>query len=76
MNPFTRRVSSLLPNQVHFKGIEVDAHLRVKGAPMGTVYAIGDASVVSNVHFRQDIRNNIDAMDRWKRTLSATFWNL
>ena len=47
MNPFTRRVSSLLPNQVHFKGIEVDAHLRVKGAPMGTVYALGDACVVS-----------------------------
>lgn len=47
MNPFTRRVSSLLPNQVHFKAIEVDAHLRVKGAPLGTVYAIGDSSVVS-----------------------------
>lgn len=46
MNPFTKRVSSLLPNQVHFKAIEVDAHLRVKGAPLGTVYAIGDASVV------------------------------
>ena len=50
MNPFTRRVSSLLPNQVHFKGIEVDAHLRVKGAPLGTVYAIGDSSVVSVSH--------------------------
>lgn len=48
MNPFTKRVSSLLPNQVHFKAIEVDAHLRVKGAPLGTVYAIGDASVVSS----------------------------
>ena len=47
MNPFTKRVSSLLPNQVHFKAIEVDAHLRVKGAPLGTVYAIWDASVVS-----------------------------
>ncbi|EJD05702.1 nucleotide-binding domain-containing protein [Fomitiporia mediterranea MF3/22] len=46
MNPFTRRVSSLLPNQVHFKAIEVDAQLRVKGAPLGTVYAIGDASVL------------------------------
>ena len=46
MNPFTQRVSALLPNQVHFKAIEVDAHLRVKGAPLGTVYAVGDASVV------------------------------
>lgn len=46
MNPFTRRVSSLLPNQVHKKAIETDAHLRVIGAPLGTVYAIGDASTV------------------------------
>lgn len=38
----------LRPNQVHKKAIEVDAHLRVKGAPTGTVYAIGDASTVSN----------------------------
>ena len=35
------------PNQVHKKAIEVDAHLRVKGAPVGEVYAIGDASTVS-----------------------------
>lgn len=46
MNPFTSRVSSLLPNQVHKKAIEVDAHLRVKGAPLGDIYAIGDASTV------------------------------
>ncbi|KAI0819034.1 nucleotide-binding domain-containing protein [Irpex lacteus] len=46
MNPFVARVSSLLPNQVHKKAIEVDAHLRVKGAPTGTVYAIGDASTI------------------------------
>ncbi|KAJ3484594.1 hypothetical protein NLI96_g5534 [Meripilus lineatus] len=49
MNPFTARVSSLLPNQVHKKAIEVDAHLRVKGAPVGEVYAIGDASTVGIV---------------------------
>lgn len=46
MNPFVARVSSLLPNQVHKKAIEVDAHLRVKGAPLGEVYAIGDASTI------------------------------
>ena len=46
MNPFTARVSSYLPNQVHKKAIEVDAHLRVKGAPLGDVYAIGDAATV------------------------------
>ncbi|RPD66620.1 nucleotide-binding domain-containing protein [Lentinus tigrinus ALCF2SS1-7] len=46
MNPFTKRVSEQLPNQVHKRAIEVDAHLRVKGAPLGTVYAIGDASTI------------------------------
>ncbi|KAJ7085784.1 hypothetical protein B0H15DRAFT_369914 [Mycena belliarum] len=46
MNPFTERVTGLLPNQVHKKAIEVDAHLRVKGAPLGTVYAIGDCSTI------------------------------
>ncbi|KAL4246040.1 NADH dehydrogenase family protein [Abortiporus biennis] len=46
MNPFTKKVSDLLPNQVHKKAIEVDAHLRVKGAPRGEVYAIGDSSTI------------------------------
>ena len=48
MNPFTSRVSSLLPNQFHKKAIEVDAHLRVKGSPLGDVYAIGDCATVQN----------------------------
>ncbi|KAL4077285.1 pyridine nucleotide-disulfide oxidoreductase-domain-containing protein [Scleroderma yunnanense] len=46
MNPFTERVSNLLPNQVHKKAIVVDAHLRVKGAPLGDVYAIGDCATI------------------------------
>jgi NADH dehydrogenase FAD-containing subunit len=46
MNPFTSRVSDLLPNQVHKKAIEVDAHLRVKGTPLGEVYAVGDCATV------------------------------
>lgn len=47
MNPFTSKVAGYLPNQVHKKAIEVDPHLRVKGAPLGTVYAIGDCATVS-----------------------------
>jgi len=47
MNPFTARVSNLLPNQAHKKAIEVDAHLRVKGAPLGDIYAIGDCATVT-----------------------------
>ena len=46
MNPFTERVSNLLPNQFHKRAIEVDAYLRVKGAPLGDVYAIGDCATV------------------------------
>ena len=49
MNPFTSKVAGYLPNQVHKKAIEVDSHLRVKGAPLGTVYAIGDCATVSPV---------------------------
>ena len=30
-----------LPNQYHQHALEVDAHLRVIGAPLGTLYAIG-----------------------------------
>jgi NADH dehydrogenase len=48
MNPFTERVSNLLPNQYHKKAIEVDAHLRVKGAPLGDVYAVGDCATVGS----------------------------
>ncbi|KAJ4478506.1 pyridine nucleotide-disulfide oxidoreductase-domain-containing protein [Lentinula aciculospora] len=46
MNPFAKRVTDLLRNQVHRKAIEVDAHLRVKGTPQGTVYAVGDAATI------------------------------
>ncbi|KAI6045551.1 hypothetical protein EDC04DRAFT_2140477 [Pisolithus marmoratus] len=46
MNPFAERVTNLLPNQVHKKAIVVDAHLRVKGAPLGEVYAMGDSATI------------------------------
>ncbi|KAJ7074179.1 pyridine nucleotide-disulfide oxidoreductase-domain-containing protein [Mycena amicta] len=46
MNPFAQRVTDLLPNQVHRKAIEVDAHLRVMGAPVGSVYAVGDCATI------------------------------
>ena len=62
MNPFTQRVSDQLPNQVHKKAIEVDAHLRVKGAPLGEVYAIGDASTIetSVVSYLLDLVDEAD----------------
>lgn len=33
MQPFTKRLVELLPNQYHSKAIEVDGFLRVQGAP-------------------------------------------
>ena len=47
MQPFTKRLVELLPNQFHSKAVEVDNYLRVRGAPKGTVYALGDAATVS-----------------------------
>ncbi|SNX85333.1 probable NADH dehydrogenase (ubiquinone), 64 kD subunit, mitochondrial [Melanopsichium pennsylvanicum] len=46
MSPFTRRVTEILPNQSHLKALQIDSHLRVKGAPLGTMYALGDASTI------------------------------
>lgn len=46
MSPFTRRVTEVLPNQSHLKALQIDSHLRVKGAPLGSMYAMGDASTI------------------------------
>lgn len=46
MQPFTRQMVQLLPNQFHSKAVQVDAFLRVDGAPMGSIYAIGDAATI------------------------------
>lgn len=46
MQPFTKRLVEVLPNQFHKKAVVVDSYLRVQGAPKGTVYALGDAATV------------------------------
>ena len=46
MSPFTKRLTQLLPNQSHLKALQIDAHLRVKGAPLGSMYAMGDSSTI------------------------------
>lgn len=46
MSPFTKRVTEILPNQSHLKALQIDSHLRVKGAPLGSMYALGDASTI------------------------------
>ena len=46
MQPFTKRLVEVLPNQFHSKAVQVDGYLRVKGSPLGTIYALGDASTI------------------------------
>ncbi|KAE8230692.1 hypothetical protein CF326_g4300 [Tilletia indica] len=48
MSPFIRRLTEILPNQSHLKAVQVDSHLRVSGAPLGSVYALGDACTIDN----------------------------
>ncbi|KIJ41323.1 hypothetical protein M422DRAFT_60486 [Sphaerobolus stellatus SS14] len=63
MNPFTQRVSDLLPNQVHQKAIVVDPHLRVVGAPQGSVYAVGDCATIQT-NIMGHILEYVDAADK------------
>ncbi|KAK9466943.1 hypothetical protein V1512DRAFT_207541 [Lipomyces arxii] len=42
----TQDITSTLPEQTNRRAIETDSHLRIIGAPLGDVYAIGDCSTV------------------------------
>ncbi|MCJ1346283.1 hypothetical protein MMC31_004498, partial [Peltigera leucophlebia] len=56
-NEFCKRISSKLEIQKNKHALETDTHLRLIGAPLGSVYAIGDCATVQNnvadhlVHF-------------------------
>ena len=45
---FCRKISSKLDAQNNRRALETDSHLRVAGAPLGEVYAIGDCATVQN----------------------------
>ena len=45
---FCKRVSDQLDAQTNKHALETDTHLRLIGAPLGDVYAIGDCSTVQN----------------------------
>lgn len=49
---------------IEMQAIEVDGYLRVKGAPLGTVYAMGDSATVSKLTWR--FANHNDARHRSK----------
>lgn len=61
MQDFTKNLVDQLPNQFHSKALQVDGYLRVEGAPLGTMYAIGDASTVSYCYSSQTDPRSISA---------------
>jgi NADH:ubiquinone reductase (H+-translocating) len=49
LNPLTLKIKEQLKNiQRNRHALETDSHLRVLGAPLGDVYAVGDCSTVQN----------------------------
>ncbi|WVQ79734.1 hypothetical protein IAT38_001834 [Cryptococcus sp. DSM 104549] len=62
MQPFTKRLVELLPNQFHSKAVQTDGFLRVRGAPNGTVYAMGDSATVQT-QLVNDLYNLWDKFD-------------
>ncbi|KAI4180637.1 MAG: hypothetical protein L6R41_007109, partial [Letrouitia leprolyta] len=45
---FCKRIAAKLETQNNRHALETDTHLRLNGAPLGSVYAIGDCSTVQN----------------------------
>ncbi|KAL8968854.1 MAG: hypothetical protein Q9183_002277 [Haloplaca sp. 2 TL-2023] len=43
-----KRLAAKIPSQTNRHALETDTHLRLNGAPLGSVYAIGDCSTVQN----------------------------
>ncbi len=60
-NEFCKRISNKIDIQKNKHALETDTHLRLIGAPLGSVYAIGDCSTVQNnvaghlVHFLRNL---------------------
>lgn len=77
---FSRSICEKLGEvQQNKHAIETDTHLRVVGAPMGSVYAIGDCSTVQNnlashvVGFLRSIKSG-DQTDVHKKSLTFQQW--
>ena len=58
---FCKRISDKIDTQTNRHALETDTHLRLNGAPLGSVYCIGDCSTVQNnvadhlIHFLRGI---------------------
>jgi NADH dehydrogenase len=76
---FCKRIAEKIEVQTNRHALETDAHLRVNGAPLGSVYAIGDCATVQNnvadhlVHFLRSLAYE-KGKDPEKMAISFTEW--
>ncbi len=80
LNPITQKVKDhLLHLQQNRHALETDSHLRVLGAPLGDVYAVGDCATVQNnlaCHIVEFLRSAdmADGKDPSKTELTFQDW--
>jgi len=80
LNPFTQHVKEQLGHaQQNRHALETDSHLRVLGAPLGDVYAVGDCATVQNnlaAHIVDFLRaaDSADGKDPAATELTFTDW--
>lgn len=73
---FCKRIASRIDVQTNRHALETDTHLRLNGAPLGTVYCIGDCSTVQNNiadHLIQFLRGIAYEKGRDPETVELTF---
>ncbi|KAJ2519064.1 hypothetical protein H4217_002927 [Coemansia sp. RSA 1939] len=67
LTPFTSLICQRLPDaQKNRHAITVDSHLRVKGIPDGSVYALGDCASIEHPHLLKHISELFDSAPRSK----------
>lgn len=76
---FCKRIADKIDVQTNKHALETDTHLRLNGAPLGSVYAIGDCSTVQNnvadhlVHFLRSLAYE-KGKDPEKMAISFSEW--
>jgi len=73
---FCKRIAAKIDLQTNRHALETDTHLRLNGAPLGTVYCIGDCSTVQNNiadHLIQFLRGVAYEKGKDPETVEITF---
>ena len=73
---FCKRIAEKIDVQTNKHALETDTHLRLNGAPLGSVYAIGDCSTVQNNvadHLVAFLRNIAYERGKDPETINITF---